>query len=153
MKIWQKVYLTTLVVFLLMLNVGMILGANYIFEHNVDIERQQCGRECYMLQQNLEHDFSYLAANGRMHVSIIQKVVDTYHNYYQSQNVFIELREAVDEKVSTRSVVIRGGRKIYIQVERTLAKPYSDYAVFYQRSWWILSRHGANCRLPLYLSV
>ncbi len=133
MKIWQKVYLATLVVFLLMLNVGMILGANYIFEHNVAIERQQCGRECYMLQQNLEHDFNYLATNGRMHVSVIQKVVDSYHNYYQSQNVFIELREAVGDKSSTRSVVIRGGKKIYIQVERTLAKPYSDYSVFYQK--------------------
>lgn len=133
MKIWQKVYLATLVVFLLMLNVGLILGANYIFEHNVAIERQQCGRECYMLQQNLEHDFSYLAANGRMHVSVIKKVVDTYHNYYQSQNVVIELREAAEEKASTRSVIIRGGKKIYIQVERTLAKPYSDYAVFYQK--------------------
>ena len=133
MKIWQKVYLATLVVFLLMLNVGMILCANYIFEHNVAIERQQCGRECYMLQQNLEHDFNYLAANGRMHVSVIQKVVDTYHNYYQSQNVFIELREAVGDKSSTKSVVIRGGKKIYIQVERTLAKPYSDYSVFYQK--------------------
>ncbi len=133
MKIWQKVYLATLVVFLLMLNVGMILCANYIFEHNVAIERQQCGRECYMLQQNLEHDFNYLAANGRMHVSVIQKVVDTYHNYYQSQNVFIELREAVGDKSSTKSVVIRGGKKIYIQVERTLSRPYSDYSVFYQK--------------------
>ncbi len=133
MKIWQKVYLATLVVFLLMLNVGMILCANYIFEHNVAIERQQCGRECYMLQQNLEHDFNYLAANGRMHVSVIQKVVDTYHNYYQSQNVFIELREAVGDKASTKSVVIRGGKKIYIQVERTLSSPYSDYSVFYQK--------------------
>lgn len=133
MKIWQKVYLATLVVFLLMLNVGLILGSNYIFEHNVAIERRQCGRECYMLQQNLEHDFNYLAANGRMHVSVIQKVVDTYHNYYQGQNVFIELREAVGDKSSTRSVVIRGGKKIYVQVERTLAKPYSDYSVFYQK--------------------
>ena len=133
MKIWQKVYLATLVVFLLMLNVGMILCANYIFEHNIAIERQQCGRECYMLQQNLEHDFSYLAANGRMHVSVIQKVVDSYHNYYQSQNLFIELREAVGDKSNTRSVVIRGGKKIYIQVERTLSKPYADYAVFYQK--------------------
>ena len=133
MKIWQKVYLATLVVFLLMLNVGLILGSNYIFEHNVAIERGQCGRECYMLQQNLEHDFSYLAANGRMHVSVIQKVVDTYHNYYQSQNVFIELREAVGDKASTRSMVIQGGKKIYIQVERTLSKPYSDYSVFYQK--------------------
>lgn len=133
MKIWQKVYLATLVVFLLMLNVGLILGSNYIFEHNVAIERGQCGRESYMLQQNLEHDFSYLAANGRMHVSVIQKVVDTYHNYYQSQNVFIELREAVGDKASTRSMVIQGGKKIYIQVERTLSKPYSDYSVFYQK--------------------
>lgn len=133
MKIWQKVYLATLAIFLVMLNVGLILGSNYIFEHNVSIERQQCERECYFLQQNLEHDFSILSANGRMHVQIVQRVVDSYQNEYQSQDIFIELREAAGEKNSTRSVVIRGGKQIFIQVERTLSGPYSDYSIFYQK--------------------
>lgn len=133
MKVWQKVYLATLAVFLLMLNVGLILGSNYIFEHNVSVERQQCERECYFLQQNLEHDFSFLEANGRMQIGVVQRVVDNYHNYYQSQDIFIELREAMAEKSNTRSMVIRGGKQIFIQVERTLAQPYGDYAVFYQK--------------------
>lgn len=133
MKVWQKVYLVTLAVFLLMLNVGLILGANYIFEHNVSVERQQCERECYFLQQNLEHDFSILKANGRMHIGVIQRVVDNYHNYYQSQDIFIELREAVEDKTNTRAMVIRGGKQIFIQVERTLAQPYGEYSVFYQK--------------------
>lgn len=133
MKIWQKVYLATLAVFLLMLNVGLILGSNYIFEHNVSIERQQCERECYFLQQNLEHDFSFLEANGRMQIGVVQRVVDNYHNYYQSQDIFIELREAVADKSNTRSMIIRGGKQIFIQVERTLSQPYGDYSVFYQK--------------------
>ncbi len=133
MKVWQKVYLATLAVFLLMLNVGLILGSNYIFEHNVSVERQQCERECYFLQQNLEHDFSFLEANGRMQIGVVQRVVENYHNYYQSQDIFIELREAMEEKSNTRSMVIRGGKQIFIQVERTLAQPYGDYSVFYQK--------------------
>ena len=133
MKIWQKVYLATLAVFLVMLNVGLMLGANYIFEHNVANERQQCERECYFLQQNLEHDFSILSANGRMHVQVVQRVVDSYQNEYQSQDIFIELRETVGDESNTRSMVIRGGKKIYIQVERILSNPYSDYTVFYQK--------------------
>ncbi len=133
MKVWQKVYLTTLAVFLLMLNVALILASNYIFEHNVAIERQQGERECYFLQQNLEHDFSILEENGRMHIAVVQAVVDGYQKYYQSQEIFIELREAVESKKNTRAMVVQGGKHIYIQVERTLSYPYSDYSIFYQK--------------------
>ncbi len=133
MKVWQKVYLTTLAVFMVMLNVGLILASNYIFEHNVAIERQQGERECYFLQQNLEHDFSILEKNGRMHIAVIQAVVDGYQKYYQSQDIFIELREAVESKSNTRAMVIQGGKHIYIQVERTLSAPYSDHSIFYQK--------------------
>lgn len=133
MKVWQKVYLATLVIFLVMLNAGLLLAANYIFEHNVESEKQQGERECYFLEQNLEHDFSILEKNGRMQETVINAVVEGYQNYYQSQNIFIELRGASGENTSTRSIVAQGGKRIYVQVQRTLAQPYENYAVFYQK--------------------
>ena len=133
MKVWQKVYLATLAIFLAMLNIGLILASNYIFEYNVAFEKEQCERECYFLKQNLEHDFSYLEKNGRMHIAIMQTVVENYQNYYQNQNLYMELRETDATSPKTRSMVIRGGKEIFIQVERPLSAPYAEYAVFYQK--------------------
>ncbi|MBQ9141117.1 MAG: HAMP domain-containing histidine kinase [Lachnospiraceae bacterium] len=133
MRVWQKVYLTTLVVFLTMLNIGLLFAANYIFEHNVEIEKQQGERECYFLVQNLEHDFSILEKNGRMQESVIQAVVAGYQNYYQSQEIFIKIKDTLTQEASIRSLVVQGGKRIYIQVERTLAAPYSRYTLFYQK--------------------
>ena len=133
MKVWQKVYLATLVVFLTMLNIGLLFAANYIFEHNVEIEKQQGERECYFLVQNLEHDLSILEKNGRMQDSIIQAVVSGYQNYYQSQDIFIKIKDTLTQEASIRSLVVQGGKRIYIQVERTLSAPYSKYTLFYQK--------------------
>lgn len=133
MRVWQKVYLATLVIFLSMLNIGLLVAANYIFEHNVEIEKLQGERECYFLVQNLEHDFSILEKNGRMQEAVVQAVVAGYQNYYQSQEIFIQLKGTLTQEASIRSLVVQGGRHIYIQVERTLAAPYSGYTLFYQK--------------------
>ncbi len=133
MRVWQKVYLATLVIFLAMLNVGLLLAANYIFEHNVEIEQLQGERECYFLVQNLEHDFSILEKNGRMQETVVQAVVAGYQNYYQSQDIFIQLKSTLTQEASIRSLVVQGGKHIYIQVERTLSAPYSGYTLFYQK--------------------
>ena len=133
MKVWQKVYLTTLVVFLIMLNAGLLLAAHYIYEHNVEIEKLQCERESYFLEQNLEHDFSILEKNGRMQESVIEAVVAGYQNYYQSQNIYIELKQMSSEGMSARSWAVQGGKYIYVQVERNFAQPYSQYTLIYQK--------------------
>ncbi len=133
MRVWQKVYLATLVIFLAMLNAGLLSAANYIFEHNVEIEKQQGERECYFLVQNLEHDFSILERNGRMQEAVVHAVVAGYQNYYQSQDIFVKLQETLNQEASIRSVVVQGGKHIYIQVERSLAPPYSNYTLFYQK--------------------
>lgn len=133
MRVWQKVYLATLVIFLAMLNVGLLFAANYIFEHNVEIEKQQGERECYFLVQSLEHDLSILEKNGRMQDTVVEALVAGYQNYYQSQNIYIRLKDTLTQEASLRSLVVQGGKHIYIQVERTLASPYSAYTLFYQK--------------------
>ncbi len=136
MKVWQKVYLITLVLFLIMMNTGLLLAANYIFEHNLEIEKQQCERESYFLEQNLAHDFSILETNGRMQSSIINAVVGGYRNYYQSQDIMIELENASERMVDTLSVNVetaRGGRYIGVEVIRPMAAPYEKYVLVYQK--------------------
>lgn len=125
--------MTTLVIFLVMLNTGLLLAAHYIYEHNVEIEKQQCERESYFLEQNLEHDFSILEKNGRMQEPVIEAVVAGYQNYYQSQNINIELQQADTEGTTARSWAVQGGKYIYVQVERNFAQPYSQYTLLYQK--------------------
>ena len=136
MKVWQKVYLITLVLFLIMMNVGLLLAANYIFEHNLEIEKQQCERESYFLEQNLAHDFSILETNGRMQDSIINAVVGGYRNYYQSQDIQIELKRTLEESADTMYSNVdtaRWGKYIAVVVIRPLAEPYEEYVLVYQK--------------------
>lgn len=134
MRIWQKIYLVTLAVFLVMLNSGLFLAASFIFQHNLELEREQARTECYFLSQNLEHDFSILQRNGRYDEEIIAAVIQGYQSYYEKKNSAIALRETEGEVADEiQSTVEKGGSRIYVRVQQVLSAPYEGYFLFYEK--------------------
>lgn len=128
MKIWQKLYLSTLIVFLFMLNTGLLLAAGFLFRHNLTAEQEQAKTECYFLAQNLEHDFSILEKNGRFEEGIIDTLVQGYQNYYDGMDCRIRLKrqeQGGQDRIETR--LERGAMTVL--VERTLAGPYGSYVL------------------------
>ena len=49
MRVWQKIYFFTLVLFLLILNTGLILAADYNFSYNFTQEQKNTETGCYFL--------------------------------------------------------------------------------------------------------
>lgn len=134
MRIWQKIYLVTLAVFLVMLNTGLFLAASFIFRHNLKLEREQAKTECYFLSQNLEHDFSILEKNERYEEEIVDAVVQGYQNYYAPKNAVVELRGTKKDAADMlRSAVEQGGNRVYVKVEQMLEEPYGEYTLFYEK--------------------
>lgn len=134
MRIWQRIYLVTLAVFLVMLNTGLFLAASFIFRHNLELEREQARTECYFLSQNLEHDFSILQRNGRYEEESVAAVVQGYQSYYGKKNSAVALRETETESADEiQSTVEKGGRRIRVTVQQALSKPYEGYSLFYEK--------------------
>lgn len=134
MRIWQKIYLVTLAVFLVMLNAGLFLAAGFIFRHNLMLEREQAKTECYFLSQNLAHDFSILEKNGRYEAEIIAAVVQGYQSYYSQKNAQLELRGTNGDAAGMlQSTVEQGGDRIRVEVEQTLGEPYGEYMLHYEK--------------------
>lgn len=134
MRVWQKIYLVTLILFLVMLNTGLFLAARFIFVHNMALEQKQGETDCYFLCQNLEHDFSILERNGRYQEEIIQLVLKGYQSRYERQNICITLGKAEETGNTTvESEVSSGGRQMRITVRQNLSAPYHQYQVNYQK--------------------
>lgn len=134
MRVWQKIYLVTLVLFLVMLNAGLFLAARFIFVHNMALERKQGETDCYFLCQNLEHDFSILERNGRYQEEIIQLVLKSYQSRYEQQNISVTLEKTEEtEKTGVQSNVSSGGRRMQIIVRQNLSGPYQEYRVIYRK--------------------
>ena len=53
MRIWQKIYFVTLLLFLVMLNAGLFLAAKFLFSYNLAQEKQKAETDCYFLSQKM----------------------------------------------------------------------------------------------------
>ncbi len=134
MRIWQKIYIVTLILFLLMLNAGLFLTAGFFFTYTIEQEKKKAETDCYFLCQNLEHDFSVLKQNGRYQESIAQLLLEGYQAHYRTQGVALSLKETEREEAPyLRCDISGGGKKAEIFVERNLNGPYEAYRIQYRK--------------------
>ncbi len=133
MKIWQKVYLAALAVFLIMLNTGLFLAAGFIFQHNLTAEQEQAKTECHFLSQNLEHDFSILEKTGRFEDEIIDTLVQGYQNYYAERDSQISLKKSGTDRRDYIETSFSRESRMTVRLEQALAEPYGEYVLTYQK--------------------
>lgn len=134
MRVWQKIYFMTLLLFLGLLNAGLFLAARFIFSYNMQQEQKQGETDCYFLCQNLEHDFAILEQNGRYKEQVIALVIEGYQDYYSTKSIEISLEETdAYEAVEASSNVTGGGRQMEVFVARNLSGNYRLYRIRYKK--------------------
>lgn len=134
MRIWQKIYFVTLLLFLVMLNAGLFFAARFLFSYNLAQEKKKAETDCYFICQNLERDFSILEHNGRYRENVVELLVENYQDYYKKQNLMISLEKTGENEAPVlRSKVSGGGKRAEIYVEQNLGSPYQAYRIFYQK--------------------
>lgn len=134
MRVWQKIYFMTLLLFLGLLNAGLFLAARFIFSYNMQQEQKQGETDCYFICQNLEHDFAMLEQSGRYKEQIIALVIEGYQDYYSTKSIdfFLEETDAY-EAVEVSSNVTDGGGQMEVYVARNLTGNYQSYRIHYKK--------------------
>ena len=90
MKLWQKLYLMSLVVILILVNVGLY-GIFYLtHQGNISIEQNRTIDEFYALQNNIAKDVSALISNDRDNAAAIGALIKAYEGYYQKEQITLE---------------------------------------------------------------
>lgn len=157
MRIWQKIYFVTLLLFLVMLNAGLFLAAKFLFSYNLAQEKQKAETDCYFLSQNLEHDFSILERNGRYQENVVKLLFENYQAYYKKQDILLSLEKTGRTEAPTlRSNISGGGKRAEVFAEQNLGEPYQAYRICYQKRladfeavWQALKRMFATISLAM----
>lgn len=157
MRIWQKIYFVTLLLFLVMLNAGLFFAAKSLFSYNLAQEQKKAETDCFFICQNLEHDFSILERNGRYRNNVVTLLFESYQAYYKKQDIILSLQKTdAEEAPVLRSEVSGGGKHAEISAERNLGEPYRLYRVSYQKRlvdfeavWDALKRTFATVSLTM----
>ena len=82
MKLWQKVYLFTMILFVVLLNVGMYVVFELTYQKDIGVEQKQAEAEYNMLTDMVVRSLNSLYNQGDVTDAKLRRVVEKYENYY-----------------------------------------------------------------------
>lgn len=82
MKLWQKVYLVTMILFVALLNVGMYVVFELTYHKDIVEEQNQAVGQYNVLNSGLTRSLDSLYQQGDVTDAKLQMVVEKYENYY-----------------------------------------------------------------------
>lgn len=91
MKLWQKIYLVTISLFVILLNSGMYLVFDMTYQKNLAAEQKNAASEYRMISANILQSLRGLAGQGRLKKEPLRSLLQIYENYYANEQVHLTL--------------------------------------------------------------
>lgn len=82
MKLWQKIYFITMILFVVLLNVGMYVVFELTYQKDIAVEQKQAEAEYNMLTGTLVRSLNSLYSQGDVTDAKLRRVMEKYENYY-----------------------------------------------------------------------
>ena len=139
MRLWQKIYITALLLFLPVLNVGMFMGARMIFNYNLEAVRNQASDEVHLLSHTIVNDIELRPIKEQQNDFIVHQVGELYVDYISNKdsNAALEIHY-VGEKTTLQMgqqdiAIYDAGHYPEIRVLELLQAPYETYQLYYYK--------------------
>ncbi|MBQ8398786.1 MAG: HAMP domain-containing histidine kinase [Clostridia bacterium] len=87
-RFWQKIYIFTLLLFLICLNVGILSLAYYTYDRNAKALEEALTAEQYYIAESFERDYADLYAQGAQGSSP-SLLIQSYGSYYKKRGIFL----------------------------------------------------------------
>ena len=86
MRLWQRIYIIALLLFLPVLNVGLFMGARMIFNYNMDVTKGQASDEVHLLSRTIVKDIESLDFIQQQDDYIVYRVAEPYVDYITNKD-------------------------------------------------------------------
>lgn len=93
MKFWQKLYLSTLSLFLIVFVSSILMVVHSIYKNNLEMEKQKGNRDAWWLAERLSEDFKELAEGRAPDPSDVTSLLSSYSYNYAARNSLFSLYE------------------------------------------------------------
>lgn len=91
MKLWKKIYLVTLILFLVLINCGIYLVFNMTYNKDIAVEQARAKSTFQMIEKSIEINMSNLYKDDSLEKEKLQSIIETYEKYYRLQNISLKL--------------------------------------------------------------
>lgn len=82
MKLWQKVYLVTITLFVVLLNIGMYVVFELTYQKDIAVEKNQAQAQYNILTNSLVRSLDSMYLHGDVTDAKLQRVIGSYEGYY-----------------------------------------------------------------------
>ncbi len=137
MRLWQKIYITALLLFLPVLNVGLFMGARMIFNYNMEVTKSQASDEVHLLSLTIVKHIESLSYIDQQNDDIVYSVGKNYVDYVENKdaNATLEIHyvgEKSDLQMGEQAIAVYdAGSYPEIRVLELLEAPYENYQLYY----------------------
>lgn len=91
MKLWQKIYLVTIGIFVILLNSGIYLVFEMTYHKDISSEQKSAASSYNMIATDLIRNFGELDRQGRLSKIQIHSLLEIYENYYSEEAIGLTL--------------------------------------------------------------
>lgn len=86
-RLWQKIYLLTILLFVILLNSGMFLVFHMTYQKNLSTEQINAESEYNIIAANISRSLQNLARQNRLNEIPIQSILEIHEKYYTEQKI------------------------------------------------------------------
>lgn len=139
MRLWQKIYIMALLVFLPVLNVGLFMGARMIFNYNMEMEKKQASDEIHLLSHAMVRDMEQRPAEEQFRDYFVYDVSGVYVEYISQKdaNATLEVHYVGDKTTLQMGMqyieVLDAGQYPELRVFELLEAPFENYQLYYYK--------------------
>lgn len=142
MKLWKKVYLLTLIIVTLCVNIGF-LGILYVtYNQMLEGEKDSCQAEYIIMRQSLSRDIAMLEQSTPLNIEFFAKFLEVYSSYYDEDTGlygYVGNMPVGEEKVAYQiteenGIFIEEEEQTVIYIVQSLDDSHSDYRVVMRKS-------------------
>lgn len=134
MKFWLKIYLVTLIAFLIFLNSGIYVVFQITYQKNIETEQRRAESDYCVMEYAIEKNMIALEQQNRLNETTITSLMESFEQYYDEQNLSLELwkySSQVYPKAVEEDKEKDKGNETLIQTENVMIKTINKNKYIY----------------------
>lgn len=159
MKLWKKVYLLTMIIITLGVNLGFFGIVYFTYEHMLQAEKERCETEFVIIYESICADIAELEEKYPMDCHYFEKIINSYNSYFEKDSTLIGIwgdERIIGDGLGIDDVTMQNGIEVRKQVQTVIFMTQSlkqtpvEYKIVLKRTLYDFDEIWETL-LPLYI--
>ena len=158
MKLWKKVYLLTMIITTLFVNLGFFGIVYFTYEHMLTAEKERCETEFEMIYGSMRADIAELKEKYTMDRSYFERILTSYNSYFEKDTQLIGIwndeiigdEQMLAENFIQNGISVQKEAQTVIYMTQEVEESPVEYKIVLRRTLYAFDKIWETL-LPLYV--